>query len=230
LLDYVGGSLEKFRNQLGQDDRVVIEGHLNSIRSIEVELTTPRMPPGMCMAPSGDAARPVDVGNNMNNPVLLSVGFQLIAAAFRCDVTRVATMQFGDATGGSVTFPVVNVGRNWHSLGHNPGADKLVVDKWCMTQFSGLIDMVKAVPEGTGKTMLDNSVLVWANHMESGDTHAATKLPWILAGTCGGYLKKGISLPETGKNNTHVMATIANAMGVPLQSFGDGAPMDELKA
>ena len=139
-------------------------------------------------------------------------------------------MQFGDATGGSVTFPVVNVGRNWHSLGHNPGADKLVVDKWCMTMFSELIDMFKAVPEGTGKTMLDNSVIVWANHMESGDTHGATKLPWILAGTCGGYLKKGLSMPMTGKNNTHVMATIANAMGVDVQTFGDGAPMPELKA
>jgi hypothetical protein len=26
------------------------------------------------------------------------------------------------------------------------------------------------------------------------------------------------------------MATIANAMGVNLQTFGDGAPMEELKA
>jgi hypothetical protein len=172
----------------------------------------------------------VDIASNNNNPVLLKVGFQLITAALRCDVTRVATLQFGDATGGSVTFPVVNVGRNWHSLGHNPGADKLVVDKWCMSMFGELIDMFKAVPEGTGKTLLDNSVIVWANHMESGDTHASTKLPWILAGTCGGYLKKGLSMPMSGKNNTHVMATIANAMGVNLQTFGDGAPMDELKA
>jgi hypothetical protein len=31
-------------------------------------------------------------------------------------------------------------------------------------------------------------------------------------------------------NNTHVMATIANAMGVDLQTFGDGSPMAELKA
>ena len=121
LLDYVGGSLEKFRSQLGSEDRVVIEGHLNSIRNIEVELTTPRMPAGMCMAPSGDAAQPVDIASNNNNPALLNVGFQLMTAALRCDVTRVATLQFGDATGGSVTFPVVNVGRNWHSLGHNPG-------------------------------------------------------------------------------------------------------------
>jgi hypothetical protein len=152
-----------------------------------------------------------------------------MTAALKCDVTRVATLQFGDATGGSVTFPVVNVGRNWHSLGHNPGADKLVVDKWCMTQFASLIDMFKAVPEGTGN-MLDHSFILWANHMESGDSHQAVKLPWIIAGKNNGFFKAGQSLPNTGKNNTHVLATIANSMGVPLTSFGDGTPMAELKA
>jgi hypothetical protein len=231
LLDFVGGSLEKFRMRLGTEDRVVVEGHLESIRNLEKELTAPRPAPGMCdVMLTGDAAKPVDIASNNNNGVLLNVGFQLMAAALRCDVTRVATMQFGDATGGSVTFPQVNVGRNWHSLGHNPGADKLVVDKWVMTQFSGLLDTIKAVPEGTGKTMLDNMVVLWANHMESGDTHQAVKLPWILAGKQGGFFKVGQSLPESGKNNTHVLATIIKSMGIDVTTFGDGAPMPELQA
>ena len=231
LLDFVGGSLEKFRNQLGTEDRIVIEGHLDSIRNIEKELTAPRPAQGACNAMlTGDAAKPVDIASNNNNGILLNVGFQLMTAALSCDVTRVATMQFGDATGGSVTFPQVNVGRNWHSLGHNPGADKLVVDKWCMTQFSGLLDMLKAVPEGNGKTMLDNMVVLWANHMESGDTHQAVKLPWILAGKQGGFFKVGQSLPDTGKNNTHVLATIIKSMGIDAPMFGDGAVMPELLA
>ena len=99
-----------------------------------------------------------------------------------------------------------------------------------MTQFSGLLDMLKAVPEGPGQNMLDHMTLLWANHMESGDTHGATKLPWILAGKCNGFWKLGQSLPDPGKNNTHVLATIANSMGIPLESFGDGMPMPELKA
>jgi hypothetical protein len=229
LLDFVGASLEKFRSNLGTEDRTVVGGHLESIRTLEKGLTTPRMSGGACaVALTGDAAKPVDIASNNNNGILLNVGFQLMVAALKCDVTRVATMQFGDATGGSVTFPVVNVGRNWHSLGHNPGADKVVVDKWCMTQFGELIDMAKAAPEGTGN-MLDNITILWANHMESGDTHGATRLPWIMAGKGGNYWKTGQSFPESGKNNTHVMASIINNMGGNVAAFGDGAPMSELR-
>jgi hypothetical protein len=231
LLDFVGGSLEKFGAQLGLEDRDVITGHLNSIRTLENELTSPRPQLGACgVALTGDASKPVDITSNANNGVLLNLHFQLLTAALKCDASRVVTVQFGDATGGSVTFPQVNVNRNWHSLGHNPGTDKIVVDKWVMTQFAGLLDMLKAVPEGPGATMLDHMTVLWANHMESGDTHGATKLPWILAGKGNGFWKQGISISDSGKNNTHVMATICNAMGVPLTAFGDGAPMPELKA
>jgi len=231
LLDFVGQSLERFGKQLGVEDRVVVEGHLQSVRTLEKSLTIAPPSPAMCDAKlTGDPSKPIDTNSNNNNPALLNVGFQLITAALKCDATRVATLQFGDATGGSVTFPVVDVGRNWHSLGHNPGRDKIVVDKWCMTQFKELLDMMKAAPEGTGKTLLDNSAVLWGNHMESGDTHGATKLPWIIAGSCGGYLKTGQSIPNSGKNNTHVLATICNAMGVPLTKFGDGEPMPELRA
>jgi hypothetical protein len=87
--------------------------------------------------------------------------------------------------------------------------------------------MIKAVPEGA-ETMLDHMTVLWANHMESGDTHGATKLPWIIAGKGNGFWKTGQSLPDSGKNNTHVMATILNAMGVDAKTFGDGAPMPEL--
>jgi hypothetical protein len=231
LLDYVGGSLDKFAMQLGREDRTVVQGHLNSIRTLENELTAPKPMLGACgVQLTGDPTKPVDVGSNNNNGTLMNLHFQLMTAALKCDATRVTTLQFGDATGGSVTFPQVNVNRNWHSLGHNPGADKLVVDKWVMGLFAGLLDMIKAVPEGAGKTMLDHMTVLWANHMESGDSHQAVKLPWILAGKGHGYWKQGISLSDTGKNNTHVMATILDAMGVKQPMFGDGSLMPELKA
>jgi hypothetical protein len=230
LLDFVGGSLEKFGRQIGKDDRILIEGHLDSIRALEKSLTAPRPMLGACgLQLTGDASKPLDVNQNANIPTLLDLQFQIMTAALKCDATRVATLQFGDATGGAVTFPFVGVGRNWHSIGHNPGTDKIKVDVWAMSQFSALLDMMKAVPEGSG-TMLDHSAVLWANHMESGDSHGATKLPWILAGKCNGFFRTGQSLPSTGKNNTHVLATICNAMGVNLTSFGDGAPMPELRA
>jgi hypothetical protein len=231
LLDFVGNNLQKFGNKLGREDKDAINGHLQSIRALETELTAPPATMGACdLKLTGDAAKPVDIASNNNNGILLRLHFQIMTAALKCGATRVATLQFGDATGGSVTFPVVNVNRNWHSLGHNPGADKVVVDKWVMGEFANLLDNIKMIPEGTGETMLDHMTLMWTNHMESGDTHGATKLPWLIAGKCNGFWKLNQSLPDSGKNNTHVMATVCNAMGLPLDKFGDGVPMPELKA
>jgi len=231
LLDYVGNALQKFGTQLGTDDRLAIQGHLDSIRTLETELTAARSSESCgAVTLSGNPAQPV-ADTNDNIPTLLNLNFQLMVAAFKCDASRVVTLQFGDATGGDVTFPVVNVNRNWHSLGHNPGTDKIVVDRWVMGQFSNLLDMLKAVPEGAGETMLDHMTVLWANHMESGDTHGAIKLPWILAGKCNNFFKVGQSFPDmSASNNTHVMATICNAMGLNLTTFGDGAPLPALKA
>jgi hypothetical protein len=230
LLDFVGSSLDGFANQLGTEDRQIVKGHLDSIRQLEKTLTASPAALGSCdFKLSGDASKPIAIGDNGSNPALLNAFFQIMTAALKCGATRVATLQFGDATGGSVTFPVVNVGRNWHSLGHNPGGDKINVDKWCMQMFGSLLDMLKAVPEGDGN-MLDHMSVLWANHMESGNTHGSTKLPWILAGKCNGYFKTGMSYPESGKNNTHVMTEILNAMGVQTPAFGDGGPMPELRA
>jgi hypothetical protein len=142
------GSLEKFSRQLGLEDRQIVRGHLDSIRTLENQLTVSPPQLGSCGVMLTAIPRSRGRRNNANNGTLLDLHFQLMIAALKCDATRVTTLQFGDATGGSVSFPQVNVNRNWHSLGHNPGADKIVVDKWVMTQFAGLLDKIKAVPEG----------------------------------------------------------------------------------
>ena len=233
LLDFVGGQLERFANQLGTQDRDAIKGHMQSIRTLENELTMARGSVASCgdVKPTGDAAKPVPIGDNASNPALLTVGFQLMTAALKCGATRVATLQFGDATGGSVTFPVVGVGANWHSLGHSPGNNKIKVDVWCMEMFAKLLDELKAVPEGTGQTMLDHMTVLWANHMEAGNTHGSFKLPWIVAGKANGFWRTGHSHQnEKNLNNTHVMTEILNSLGIPTQQFGDGGRWPELVA
>ena len=42
-----------------------------------------------------------------------------------------------------------------------------------------------------GKTVLDNSVIMYTNELSDGKGHSYTDLPYILAGSCGGYFKQG---------------------------------------
>jgi hypothetical protein len=234
ILDYVGKDLDSFAGRVGKDDGAIVRGHLNALRDLEKDLSTVRVDASLC---GGGASMPMDATMPINYPHTLKVSFDLMVAALKCDVTRVAALQMVDAGGANLPWnflpgiPEKGGGfhtrlRNWHDLGHNPvlgGVDhKRIADKWCMTQFAELIARMKAIPE-EGGTMLSNSVIVWTNHMEDGQNHNCQKLPWLLAGQAGGYFRTGQCALSAGKPLNGVLADVANAIGVPMASWGDAS-------
>ena len=244
ILDYVGMDLDNFATRVGKDDGAIVRGHLAAIRDLEKEVGGVRVDASVC---GGSATMPVDPTVPINYPATLKVSFDLMVAALKCDVTRVAALQMVDAGGANLPWnflpgiPLNGTGfhtrlRNWHDLGHNPvmgGVDhKRMVDKWCMTQLAELIARMKAIPE-VGGTMLSNSVVLMTNHMEDGQNHACQRLPWILAGQGGGYFKTGQCALSAGKPLNGVLADVANAIGAPMDSWGDpsyGRPWPGLRA
>jgi hypothetical protein len=68
--------------------------------------------------------------------------------------------------------------------------------------------------------MLDNSVILFANHMGDGYRHDSVNIPWVTAGKCGGYLKTG-QLLQANSSVVRPMIGLANAMGLPITTFGD---------
>ena len=234
ILDYVGMDLEKFAARVGKDDGAIVGGHLAAIRDLEKDLRAVKVDASLC---GGTTSMPVDATMSINYPATLKVCFDLMVAALKCDVTRVAALQMVDAGGANVNWnflpgiPEKGGGfhtklRNWHDLGHNPvlgGVDhKRIADKWCMSQLAELLVRMKAIPE-EGGTMLSNSVVVMTNHMEDGQNHACQRLPWILAGQAGGYFKTGQCALSAGKPLNGVLADVANAIGVPMVSWGDAS-------
>jgi hypothetical protein len=232
ILDFVGKDLEKFAGRVGKDDGAIVGGHLAAIRDLEKDLLAVKVDSSLC---GGTMTPAVDATMAANYPATLNVSFDLMVAALKCDVTRVAALQMVDAGGANLPWnflpgiPEKGGGfhtrlRNWHDLGHNPvlgGVDhKRIADKWCMLQFSKLIDRMKAIPE-EGGTMLSNSVIIWTNHMEDGQNHACQRLPWLMAGQAGGYFKTGICASSAGKSLNGVLADVANAVGAPMASWGD---------
>jgi hypothetical protein len=245
LLDFVGGSLMSFRVRVAREDKQVIDGHLQAIRDLENRLSVPAAGMGgSCSA--GAAPMAMDDASILSTdklyPVIMRAYLDISLAALRCGITRVVTLQLGDCSGNSVNFgafvdgiPAKNVGgdaktpfRNWHDLGHNPvsgGVDhKKMVDKWFMTEFAGVIKKMKESPE-PGGSMLDNSLVLWANHMETGDTHFTQAVPWMLAGKAGGSLLTGQCANSTGRPINDAMADICKALDVaPAAHYGTGVP------
>jgi hypothetical protein len=225
LLDYVGKSLDRFKGRLGTEDREVIDSHLASIRDLEAQLAAPKADLTKC---GSDPGQPLDVKSSANYPTLFKLSLDLMVAAIRCDITRVATLAPCDASGSNISFKSVvpEANRGWHSMGHSPvsgGVDnKRYADKWLMGQFASLIERLKAVPE-PGGTLLDSTIVLWANHMEEGANHNSQKTPWMLAGNVNRYFKLGQCAPSTGRPVNGVLYHIAHALGFPVEYIGTPA-------
>jgi hypothetical protein len=238
ILDFVKGSLDRFKMRLGTDDRAIVDGHFSSIRELEQQLMSAgtintgacaSMPPGM-----------ISITDNTQYEKIYDAYIDIMISAIRCGVTHVATLQLADATGDSVNFgayvpgvPAKGTGyktafRNWHDLGHNPvlgGVDhKQIVDQWWMAKLSVMIDKLKASPGvGGAATLFDSSVVLWGNHMHEGSDHGSQAIPWLLASGGGaGYFKTGQCVG--GGNTAMVAADLCNAMGATMHPFGSGNP------
>jgi hypothetical protein len=234
ILDYVAGELERYKARLGAEDRSTTERHFQSIRELERDLVSAQLAPSsLCMGAMSD----LPTGTEASQPFMALVSLQtrLLVLALACGVTRVATLQLADTFGSGVSFGALGAAKNdWPTIAHEKPGDedpKLFVDRLCMTALAQLLDQMKAIPDGDA-TLLDQSVVLWASNTEDGGTHSARKIPWLLAGSCGGYFATGQSAASAGKPLNGVLAEICNAMGVPVASFGDpsiGAPMAGLR-
>jgi hypothetical protein len=227
ILDYVGGSLERFKTRLGTEDRQVVEAHLQALRDFEHQLQSAAA--AGCMGPPPSPA-------DGDYPRLLAAFLAITVAVLRCGISRVATLQLSDATGTQIDFGFVPglpprapgtkaPTRNWSDLGHNPilgGVDhKRIVDEFWMSQLAMLIAQLQASPDGAG-TLFDSTVILWGNNMQDGANRAAQKIPWLLAGSAGGYFKTGACLG--GGTTTQVLASLCGAMGVAAHPYGAPYP------
>jgi hypothetical protein len=115
------------------------------------------------------------------------------------------------------------------------------IDRWNMSEFSKLLTLLDSYQEGDGKTLLDNTVVLYTNEFSHGQGHTTGDLPMIIAGGAG-YFRLGESLVINGSStdiggasgtsgHSHKMlCTVLNAVGVPTQQWNGGAELTELKA
>jgi hypothetical protein len=258
VLDLVGRQLEGWSTNLGADDRERVGAHLESVRALERQLES--LASG-CAVPTLSLDKSADYLNDNGNQFvdqLIKAQIDLTVAALACDLTRVASMLWMDSgnvrwvfswLGADFTKPgtdFANAGenqglRNHHEIAHkdsDPEYQPLMNRscQWFAEQYAYLIQRLKQTKDVGGKTLLDNSVALFTNLQRTGGGHQTDNLPWILAGSCGGYFGTGrfipwpsgvagSSVPQNG-----VLAAICNAMDVPVDHYGDADYGGELSA
>ena len=220
LLDRINDRTRALQRDLDPSDRIILESYLETVREIErrIELASQRDLSGIDLpeAPIGEL-------DAFDEQVRLL--FDLIALAYRADLTRVASY-FMVSEGTNRTYNHIGVSDSFHPVSHHANdlgrIEKLVrIQTWHMERFADFIGKMAAIPDGEG-TLLDNSLFMYGSNMSNSDRHNGHPLPNILVGGGAGTMTGGrhIELPEpTPIANLHL--TVLGKAGVERDSFGD---------
>lgn len=228
VLDYVASDIGSLKGLLGAEDKQRLGSHLQVIRDLENELTF--MNPGgsgtgsvnagvACrQAPSAADAAAADSGENR-----VKMMVKLTALALQCDITRVATLQYGWPFG-NATFPWIGVNAGDHDLSHGSDDGYLPCVKYKVQTFAALVQMLQDTVDGAG-TLLDNSLVMATSDVGLG-SHNTQEHGVLLAGTAGGQIKTGMHQTfSSGTPINSLMLSVLQLLKIPgVTTFGvDGS-------
>jgi hypothetical protein len=225
VLDYVNSDLTRLANRLPGDERVRLDRHLDSLRELERQIA-PTVVSGKGCAPAAPAA--LSLTDAASYPMVTKAQLDNVFMTLACDQSRLVHVVWNGETS-QQTFPWLGINDPHHTMSHvddgnKPTHDKLTkVNNWYAQQVAYLVGKMDAVVESNGKTMLDNSLVIWTNGLGKGNNHSRDNIPWALLGSAGGYLATGRYLQFNNAHND-LLVTILNAMGLrDEKTFGDAS-------
>ena len=223
VIDLVKGDLSALQNKYSGGDKQKIDAHLEAMREIERrnELATP-----VCDEPT--QTFDFDHNANENFPLTSRQMIDQMVMSLACDLTRVASLQWSRSVS-NVRFDWIDVPEGHHDISHYGDSDPNMVNwitqinTWYAEEVKYLLDAMAAVPEGDG-TLLDNTIIVWGNELSRGNSHGNQPVPFVIMGSGGGALQTGRYLSYDDEPHNRMLVSLANAMGHPIDTFGNNDP------
>ncbi len=231
VFDATNTETERIKKIVGAADRSKLDAHLTAMRDVEKRLVgmtgTTTMPgTGACTKPT---ITDVDLKNDDQYLKAGQMQMDLAVAALACDQTRIITFQWSYSESEHL-FAFLNVSGSNHVISHDfaqSGANYDAYNKiqiWYQSQFASLLGKMDAYKEGT-RTLLDNSVVLWATEIGESTQHDLMMMPYVLAGSAGGKIRAGrlLDYSSSRRDNNQMLVSIGQAMGDTLTSFGDAS-------
>ena len=200
ILDTVRADALALKKVLPKDDFIRVDEHLSAIRDIERAITG--------LPENYRRVDPPEYDGDMKDwPRIAKLQSDLLAQALVTRQTRVASYMLTKGQG-LARFPWLGLtaARHHdytHADGRAPGADgkdgqRVLRDicRWHVEEFAYLIARLKSIPEGD-KTVLDNTLLLYAHEHAEANPHKNSGLAMIVAGHAG-KLATGMHSKVTG--------------------------------
>ncbi len=230
VFDLTTREIARLQGRLGAEDRVKLQAHLDSVRSIETRLSTAAgMGTGVgldgCAIPQA-ASWDVNLIDDNTQPETGQLQMDLAAAALACDQTRIITLQWNYSESEHL-FPFLGLSGNHHNISHSwngQGFEEYgMIQEWFSEQMLYLLQKLDSYPEGDG-TLLDNTIVFWGTEIGESQQHDLTRMPYMLAGGSGAGLSLGrvVDYKASRKDNNQLLVSLANLMGAEeVTEFGD---------
>lgn len=228
VLDDLAGDFKQIEKKISNEDRQMLQRHLEMIRSVEKDLKAE-----MELSKKSnddDHAVPVLPPNieeqNDNMPQITQMQIELLVNAFASDFARIASFQITNSVG-QPRMKWLGIEEGHHGLSHEPDSneeayEKLIkINTWYAEQVAAMAQRMADTPDPSGHgSMLDNTTIVWTNELGKGNSHTRDNIPFVFVG--GGLdFKTGQALDMKGVTHNRLLMSIAAAYGYPVESFGN---------
>jgi Protein of unknown function (DUF1552) len=222
ILDSLTGSLTRLRSDVGASDRNLVDEYTEDVREIERRL---QIAMKASMVATTDMGVPVGVPQTFDEHIKLQ--FDLLALAFKADITRVGTLLFArDLTGR--TYPECEAPTvGFHGGSHHGEDPKRIaelskINQYHVKMLAHLIDKLSTTRDGAG-TLLDQSLVLYGSNMGNSNQHVHYDVPHVLIGGLNGKLQGGrhIAYPTKTVPTGNLLLSLLDMYDIHQDSIGD---------
>lgn len=220
VLDFVLADVKRLNRSLGRNDKQKVEEYLDGVRKLEGQIEKSER----FQLPDASISQPNGIPDNHEEHVDLM--YDLMAIAFQTDSTRVISYCVAPE-GSNRPFPSLGIAEGHHFLTHHMGNQEKIlkvakIERWYMERFARFLRTLNSMKEADGRSVLDNSMIVYGCALGDGNRHNHDDLPIVLAGGGGGTLVPGrhLKLKELTPMTNLYVAMLERA-GVKAERVGD---------
>ncbi len=223
ILDFVLDDARSLQRNMTARDKDKLEEYLTSVREIETRIEKSER-----FGAPADPAQDTPAGIPPRYDDYIQVMFDLMVLAFQTDTTRIGTFLLANE-GSNRTFPELEIPEGHHFLTHHQGKQEMIdkvadIDLWYMKQFAKFIEKMEHTKDVDGKSLLDNSMIVYGSGHSDANRHTHVNLPVILAGGGGGTLTPGRFAKAGDNPMSNMLLSMADRMGAKgVERLGDSS-------
>jgi len=223
ILDFIMADAKDMQRRLNARDQDKLDQYLTGVRELETRIQKAEK--------LGDPKDPNFQTPTGIPPTYLEhtqIMFDMLVLAFQTDSTRVATLLLAH-DGSNRSFAEIGVPEGHHDLSHHSENQEKVqkitdIDLWYVKQYARFLEKLRDTKDVDGKSLLDNSMILYGSGNADGNRHTHVNLPIVLAGGGGGTLNPGRFIKHGSRPASNLFLSMAERMGVnSLERFGDSS-------